>query len=129
MSRKRRPSMNRRFNFTGRQKISREHAQLSVTVPAAGPPTFSADLNLTEYNFPADSLIYVEALRHASLMRFDWGTVASPKPLDGSALSDFGAAEGVRFRVKVVEPVDDPGTTQPAQLIAVADRLIPRRIV
>jgi hypothetical protein len=121
--------MNRRFNFTGRKKIGREHAKVTVSVPAEGPPSFTADVVLAEYGLPADAPVYIEAYRQTSLMRFEWGTVADSRARNGCELTDFGAAEGVKFRVKVVEPAGDQEHGRPAQLLAVAEGLSPRRIV
>src|SRR5262245_8716433 len=129
MCARRRSPMIRRFNYTGRRKIVREHAQVTVNVPARGTPTFSADVELGGYRLPATAQVYVEAYRHTSMMRFDWGTIADCRGRNGTELYEFGTAEGVKFRIKVVEPAGASLHGRPAQLLAIADRLSPRRIV
>ncbi len=121
--------MIRRFNYTGRQRILREHARITVNVPAQGLPTFTADMELANYHLPATAQVYIEAYRHTSLMRFDWGTIAECRGRNGAELAEFGTAEGVKFRVKVVEPPGAHSNGRPAQLLAIADRLSPRRVV
>jgi hypothetical protein len=121
--------MIRRFNYTGRVKIVRGDAQVTVNVPGQGAPTFTVDVGFADYRLPATAQVYIEAYRHTSLMRFDWGTVADCRGRNGSELTEFGTAEGVKFRVKVVEPSGDPSNGRPAQLLAIADRLSPRRVV
>ncbi|MGH3054121.1 MAG: hypothetical protein ACRDL7_03985 [Gaiellaceae bacterium] len=121
--------MNRRFNFTGRRKIGRADARVTVSVAAEGPPAFSAELDLSEYGLPNDAPVFIEAYRQTSLMRFPWGTVGDARPADGCELTEFGTGEGVRFRVKVVESASGNGHGRPARLLAMADRLSPRRVV
>lgn len=121
--------MNRRFNFTGRRKIGRADARVTVSVAADGPPAFSAQLDLGDYKLPTDAPVFIEAYRQTSLMRFPWGTVGDARPADGCELTEFGTGEGVRFRVKVVESASGNGHGRPARLLAMADRLSPRRVV
>lgn len=121
--------MKRRFNYTGRLRIQREHARITVNVPPRGVPTFTAQLELGGYKLPGEACVYVEAYRHTSHMRFDWGTVAAARPRNGCELSEFGTGEGVLFRVKVVEPAGGHVHGRPAQLLAVANGLTPRRLV
>ena len=121
--------MIRRFNFTGRRKIGRGDAQVTVNVGAEGPPAFSAELDLREYGLPVEAQVFIEAYRQTSIMRFPWGTVGDARAADGCQLTEFGTGEGVRFRVKVVEPASGNERGRPARLLAMADRLSPRRIV
>jgi hypothetical protein len=112
--------MIRRFNYTGRKKILREHAQVSLT---GSKPIWGFDIDLGQigtYELPSNARIYLEAYEQASYMRFDFGTIAgiAPPPKEGRLLSEFEGSDGVRFRIKVVDPLD-------AKLLAEADGILP----
>jgi len=111
-----------RLNYTGRQKIMREDARISL-ISGSGPyVTFDAELSLAEYDLPADAHVYVEAYRQTSYQRFEFGTVGALTPPDDRQLTEFSSHDGVRFRVKVVNPGTPAG-----RLLAVADKIRPRQ--
>lgn len=109
-----------RLNFTGRRKISRSHVTIAVT-GIGGIETFTAELQLDRYGFPATAAVIVEAYRQLELLRFDFGTVGKLNPPASCRLSEFGTLNGLRFRVKVVSAGVPRG-----RLLAVADRINPR---
>src|SRR6266702_226127 len=113
-----RQSMIRRLNYTGRIKIHRSDVRLA-TREADGVLSFDADLRLKDYALPAEALVFVEAYRQTSWMRFAFGTVADiqARPAEKRQLSEFDSAEGIRFRVKVTQPQDEH------ILLAAADRI------
>jgi hypothetical protein len=116
----------RKLNYTNRQKIKREHAAVKVDQPSPlNPPVVSATLDLSTYKLPPEASVFVEAYRGTAWQRFDFGTIASPKTLtpEDRTLRDFGTAEAILFRVKVVERVADGGTL--AKILAQADRIEP----
>jgi hypothetical protein len=80
---------------------------------------FNADLRLTDHELPAEALVFVEAYRRTTWMRFPFGTVADIQapPPERRRLSEFDSAEGIRFRVKVTQPRDEH------ILLAAADRI------
>lgn len=119
--------MIRRFNYTGRRRIRREDARVSMRSDDSGLPIFSANLSLDRYKLPGDARIFVEAYRLTSFMRFPWGTVKQPTPAEDRTLTEFGAGDGVLFRVKVVEPTDEVNR-RPARVLALADQLRPQRL-
>lgn len=110
----------RRLNFTGRQRIRVEDARITLETSTRGPAEFEASLRLSEYGFPADALVVVEAYRQTSAMRFDFGTVAFRQPPDSTKLVEFDPPDGVRFRVKVVDASDRRGL-----LLGSADEIRP----
>ena len=94
--------MIRRINFTDRQRIRREDVRI-VLREIGGKTSFSADVDLREYELPPDALVFAEAYRETIWMRVPLGTVASkrlPGP-DESELSEFDSVEGLHFRVRV----------------------------
>lgn len=113
--------MLRRFNYTGRKKISREDVVIALT---GAKPTwgFNADLSkLSDYELPTDARVFVEAYEQAAYMRFDFGTVGSlAAPAEPArVLTEFEGSDNVHFRVKVVDPSAE------AKLLAEADGILP----
>lgn len=104
--------MARRFNYTKRKRILREHAKIRILRDDKGALSFSALLELASYGFPEgdrESRVFVEAYRGstASWKRFDFGSPTAPMPPDDRSLDDFGVPEGILFRVRVTETAGD----------------------
>ena len=112
----------KRFNYTGRKSILLDDVQITVSNNAAAEPEVAAELTLGRYGLPPDSLLYIEAYRQSTLMRFDWGTIAGPKAPANCILADFGSPAGIRFRLKVVDFSQTPAG-KPARLLALADKI------
>lgn len=108
--------MIRRLNYTGRIKIQRGDLKFS-TQETSGAFRFDAKLHLIDYDLPADALVFVEAYRQTTWMRFPFGTVANLQPPENLALSEFETIEHIKFRVKVTQAQDEH------VLLAVADRI------
>jgi hypothetical protein len=116
----------RKLNYTKRQRLKREHAVVAIHQPReADPPVISASIDLTAYSLPSDANVLVEAYRHTAWQRFDYGTVGALHAPDDRILRDFGAAEGVQFRVKIVEPISHGATA--ARILAQADGIKPNQ--
>lgn len=92
--------MIRRLNFTGRRRLLRRDVEVSVR-PGEPAASFEAKLNLDSYDLPQESLVFVEAYRQTSWMRFAWGTVGHQAAPERRLLTEFGQADGVHFRVRV----------------------------
>jgi len=117
----------RRLNYTKRQRLKREHVNVTVHQPLeTDPPVMSASIDLTVYSLPPDANVLVEAYRHTAWQRFDFGTVGALKaPEDRTLRDDFGTAEGTQFRVKVVAPISHGATA--ARILAQADNIKPNQ--
>jgi hypothetical protein len=111
----------RRLNFTGRKRIRQVDAQLSLEQDQDNH-RFHADLRLDGYDLPTNALVFVEAYRQTSWMRFCFGTVGEIRAWDEPVLTEFGSCEGVLFRVRVTSTSSPRGL-----LLAEADKLRPRR--
>jgi len=115
--------MIRRFNYTGRKKISEDDVPMILT--GAGPlKGFEARLGAmadSKYDLPRDARVFVEAYERTAYMRFDFGTTGAITPPSNEArnLTEFEGSDGVRFRVKVVDSSHD------GQLLAEADGILP----
>jgi hypothetical protein len=108
--------MIRRFNYTNRVRIRRRDARITLH-EKDGQFYFDADLRLSSYVLPPESLVFVEAYRQTSWMRFDFGRVGALQTPPDRSLTEFDSPDGILFRVKVT-PAGDTHT-----LLAEADRI------
>ncbi len=112
--------MIRRFNYTNRKRIRRDHVSIRLQHRQGAPESFEADLQLTAYEFPVDSRVFVEAYRKVGCLRFPYGTVGQISPPSDRSLSQLPEPQSAQFRVKVVAPGSPHG-----KLIGVADKILP----
>jgi hypothetical protein len=110
--------MIRRLNYTGRKRLLREDTKIVLNERPGEAATFDASLSLNKYELPNDALVFVEAYRQMTVMRFDFGTVGNIKPPDDRRLTDFDSVEAVLFRVKVTSASSSHG-----KLLAEGDRI------
>lgn len=109
--------MIRRLNYTGRLRIRRKDVRIALK---KNDGTFSFDANLdalTTYELPPDAMVFVEAYRQTTWMRFPFGKVDAINAPSNRALSEFDTPEGILFRVKVTANGDAH------TLLAEADRV------
>lgn len=94
--------MIKRVNFTGRRRIPRHRVRIEVH---EGPPrTFEAAIDLSEFRFPPDAAVFLEALSAGSTVvrRFSLGTAGAIQPPEDRNLNDI-PGENVFFTLKVVD--------------------------
>jgi len=108
----------RRLNYTGRKRLHTKHARITVRDTPEGVGSFDADLDLSSYDLPLDALVFVEAYRPTSWMRFGFGTVGSISAPTERCLSEFDNSEAILFRVRVTSASGRSGL-----LLAEADRI------
>lgn len=114
----------RKLNYTKRQRLRREHTTITIRQPRdTDPPIITASIDLASYSLPLEAIVLVEAYRHTAWQRFDFGTVGALRPPEDLVLRDFGSADGVQFRVKIVEPLSKQTTA--ARILAQADGIKP----
>jgi hypothetical protein len=95
--------MKRTFNYTGRKRIDRD--DVSIVLSQVGDSwVFDATLSLSNYSFPRNAEIWVEAYRQNLWMQWSWGTITLQQAPFDRRLTDFDDSEGVLFRVRVVQP-------------------------
>lgn len=98
--------MIRKFNYTDRVKIRREDISIKLTMYNEDN-WFDADLSkLKIYNLPDESLVFLEAYRMTSWMRFSFGRLGKLSPPKNLHLSLFDTPMGIKFRVKVTASGD-----------------------
>ncbi len=96
--------MIRRVNFTGRNRILRQHVSCSVVSRDGGAAELHVQLDLASYDFPPNAEVFVEAYRGPAEARWRYGTVARPVVPADRTLGAFGVdTYGIRCRVRVVE--------------------------
>lgn len=119
--------MPRRFNYTGRQRVLREHVHIRVLQADDGSLSFDGAIDLSAYGIEkqhAQSRVYIEAYRGAtaSWKRFDYGSVNAISPPADRSLNEFKVPEGILFRVRVTT-TDGDGV---GRLVAEADGVRPQ---
>lgn len=112
----------KRINSTGRKRILREDVGIRLYTIQSGALVFEATLNLQEYELPGESLVFIEAYRQTTFMRFPYGTVAVPNapPEPERQLREFTSADALLFRVRVTSAAEPSG-----MLLAEGDRIPP----
>jgi hypothetical protein len=110
--------MIRRFNYTGRRRISRSRVRIRVAEQGQRRG-FDAELGLDGLGLPAEASIFVEAYHRAAYRRFDFGTVGAPRSPSERWLDGIPVRKPL-FRVKVVL-----GENGVARILAAADKVVP----
>ena len=112
--------MIRKINFTNRKRIEKSRTEIAISESVDGePPSFTADFNFEDLDLPKDAQIVVSSYRLSFAMRFDWGTVDSPRPPGDTRLTE--TPTNPMFRVMVLAP-DGSG-----RIFAMSDRIRPTR--
>lgn len=117
--------MNRRLNYTGRVKIRRTDAHVSLRfTKEQAPPTVDLALDLSRYDFPTDARVRLEARRGLAGQRWEIGTVATHDSSSPAERRLTDVPDSCQFRVAIVAD-DDSG-----RLLGLVDRIrpvLPRR--
>lgn len=95
--------MLRTFNYTGRRRIHQAEASFHVEITPGKSPRFSADIRLNEENYPKEASVYIDAWYKETRQRFSFGTVGRIEPPDNTALDEVESAEGIQFRILIVD--------------------------
>ena len=115
--------MIRKLNFTGRKKIPHNRALVTLSSVDKHPYSFDIDFNLSGFDLPEKSSVYVEAYKRTSYMRFDYGTLGNPKVPGNRALKNIEAGAIPLFRLKIVDK-----STKQGRIIAMADKIHPKGV-
>lgn len=115
----------RHLNYTGRQRITREHVRVTVIDDDGPAARIDASLDLSSYGFPGTAEVILEAQAGWTVQRFVLGTVAHWAVPTDARLSEFDSLAGLLFRLKVI------GTGDPARgrILGEADKLRPTGMV
>jgi len=115
--------MKRRFNYTGRKRITLDRTSITINRTDHTAGSFDASIKLDEMGLPDHAKIYVEAYHHTDLARFPFGTVGNMIYPEDRTISHLAHYENLRFRVMVVDESNTRGL-----ILALADRIRPTGI-
>jgi len=93
----------KRFNYTGRKKVLRDDINIRLQGDFHEKPIVDVALNLDGYDFPPEGDVYLEPQWKTRFMRVHLGRVSNNLRMNGIPLHDFHDAEGLDFRIKVVD--------------------------
>lgn len=113
--------MRRRFNFTGRKRISQKLISIQI-VKEGDIHACNASWDFAGLRLPPESAVYLEARIGGSpqVTRFQWGTVGNPMPPDDRTIPEFGT-QSLSFELKVVDETEEIG-----RLVAVSSGIRPQ---
>jgi hypothetical protein len=114
--------MIRRLNYTGRRRIPRSRVVVRLLPAEDDVWSFAAEFDLTEFQLPPESSVFIEAYNATSYMRFDFGSVGNTIAPDDLRLTEITPQPLPQFRLKIVDRHQRHG-----RLLAVADRVIALR--
>ena len=93
----------KRFNFTGRKRILKDDIKIRLRDDMDKRPVVDVRLYLSDYEFPGQAKVIIEAEHKTRFMRVDLGSVHPVVMQNGIVLDRFDDAENLQFRVKVVD--------------------------
>jgi hypothetical protein len=105
--------MTRRFNYTGRQRITSDHFEARVI--SETPLIASLALNLKDLKLEADNTVTIEPYVGNVSLRLNCGTVKALAVPPTADLSELRTGGGIQFRVKI--------TGQDGRLRAAGERI------
>ena len=115
--------MIRKFNYTGRKKISRSGVRIDLIRSSTGVRSFNISFNLQDLLLPDNAHIYVEAYHRTAYQRFDFGTIETRRIPKNRDLIYFSNRVVPLFRLKVVDKTGSHG-----RIIASVDKIRPASV-
>lgn len=110
--------MKRTFNYTNRRLVRKGDVKVTLKEEVEGL-AFDARIDLSKYDFPSDANVWLEAHRMNTWMSFACGKARAGIITASGALSEFDVADGILFRLRVVESKPNG----PLKLLGEADGL------
>jgi|SRR5690554_3600531 len=94
--------MKRRFNYTGRKKITRDMLTINANRSNGRIASFSiVQINLSNLNLPGNSTVFLEAYFRSELIRFNCGTISRIVYPGQEKLTNLPFADNLKFRLIV----------------------------
>ena len=109
--------MRRTFNYTGRQRIERQHIQLRVVDASIAELLLEVSLDLASYKFPLSSKVYVEVRGESTFARRELADPFAEFNSEQISFTEFASGETMYYYVRVVEPGGD------GRMLGFADRV------
>ncbi len=110
--------MKRRFNYTGREKLTKDAIKITVNKTNGKPKSITAKLNLNEIKYPADTKIYLDAYHKTDRKRFDLGKINQRRIPEDLTIDELAYTDNLMFRLMLIDESSDQG-----KIIAHADRI------
>lgn len=113
----------RRFNYTGRVRITRDRVHAAL-LPGEPFPELTARLDLEGLDLEPENRVVFEVYLQSAIERVEMGTVGDLKTVVARPLTRFNDMSGLRCRAKVISTSSD----QPGLIRGIADGLRPEGI-
>lgn len=110
--------MKRRFNYTGREKLTKDAIKISVNKTNGKAKSITAKLNLNEIKYPGDTKIYLDAYHKTDRKRFDFGRINHTVTPEDLTIDELAYTDNLMFRLMLIDESGEHG-----KIIAHADRI------
>jgi hypothetical protein len=110
----------RRFNYTGRRRITHDRVNAAI-LPGESGPELTAKVDLDSMGFDPSDRVVIEVYLQSVIERLELGTADAPRALVARPLQRFADVEGLRCRVKVIATQG----SEAGLLRGIADKLRP----
>ena len=110
--------MKRRFNYTGREKLTRESIKISINKTNGKPKSITPKLDLNEIKYPGDTRIYLDAYHKTDRKRFDFGKLKQVIIPEDLTIDELAYTDHLTFRLMLIDESGEHG-----KIIAHADRI------
>lgn len=110
--------MKRRFNYTGREKLTKDTVKIFINKVNKKPKSITAKLNLISEKYPPNTKIYLDAYHKTERKRFDFGKICEIVTPADLTIDDLAYADNLMFRLLLVDESIEHG-----KIIAHADRI------
>jgi hypothetical protein len=110
--------MKRRFNYTGREKLTRDVVKISTNKLDGKTKSISVSFDLNEIKYPSDTKIYLDAYHKTDRKRFDFGKISQRVYPDDLTIDELSYTDNLMFRLLLIDESGEHG-----KIIAHADRI------
>lgn len=110
--------MKRRFNYTGREKLTKDAVKISINKANGKPKSITAKLNVNEIQYPGDIRVYLDAYHKTDRKRFDFGRIDHIVIPEDLTIDELAYTDNLMFRLMLIDESGEQG-----KIIAHADRI------
>lgn len=110
--------MKRRFNYTGREKLTKDAVKISINKANGKPKSITAKLNFNEIKYPGNTKIYLDAYHKTDRKRFDFGKISNTVIPEDLTVDELAYTDNLMFRLMLIDESGEKG-----KIIAHADRI------
>jgi len=110
--------MKRRFNYTGRNKLTMDKIKISLNDSDKGKKSINAKIDLSDSKYPEDARVFLDAYHKTERKRFDFGTVSEIKVPYDLTIDELAFTDNLMFRIVIVDESSKNGL-----IVAHADRI------